>query len=923
MRRKTEMWTKTRAFIAALIILGAELFSGCGNPSGGKPPSTDAALGSLHIEGGELISPFDPDTTDYTVVVENSTANLVINATPRSPDASVSGAGELGTLEEGETLRELAVTAQDGVTQKTYSLVILRLDPLGFGPAAGPPLLIPGPGEGQLAVQWDAVYGAEAWELLYNTDDDINGVQTIDLEAGILNYTIEEIIGGMDYYVWVRAKKGERFKELPPANTSIPAVFTSFETLGVFLGSAPQNSAAVPYFVTMSGLTTADLNKVINGVDVSMGALFSALQGKYVTVDLSALTGPTIPSVSVQASMDRKMLTGLILPGTLEDLGADVFQGCSNLAAVEFGEHLVSIGERAFQHSGLKALELPDSLQTIGGRAFEGTALETLELSPGLTVIGDSAFSCPGLTRVDFREGPGAAGLSIGAAFAGCRALTTARLPDNLDSLGGSFGNCPALELLSIPATTNSVSDSVASQSGKLRFEVRGLGKFGTALEGRVLTQVEGTIWIVAPGLGGGDIEVPEGVIEIVERFFYGNTELVGITLPSTLATINERMFQGCSALERATMIGGSITRIGDYAFFNCSALASIELPESLLYIGASAFRNCGSLRSITIPSKVKEYGEDAQGTPFANCSSLEYADIRTPHLTPFMFIGCQELKEISLAPETTEIPSRAFEGCVKLAKINPGGGRDINLPSGLETIRSNAFRYCPLGGELEIPPGVTAIETVRSGTNEYMSAFQDNPGITGLILPRSLDGDLIAVFTGCSNIESFGLNGTGEVLKVSPEGKLLVKGDTVYMTAKTLGDITIPAGVQNYRKIAGNLSLTGLVFEEDPERTSIPESAFSGCANLVWVTLSGDIQAINNYAFNGCGALEELVITNTSSTELTYPASGYVFRNCRKLASIKVPQALVETYKADSRWQVKPSGVYGAPYLTDMITGY
>jgi hypothetical protein len=690
------MKTNKGALVVALIVFVAGLFPGCGDPAGGKPLSQDAALGSLHIEGQELSPAFDPETLDYTVLVENSVTSLVIGATPRSADAVVSGAGAVDAPEEGgESSRELTVTAQDGVNQRTYTLVIVRLDPQGFGPAAEPPLLVPGPGEGQLTVQWNAVHGAETYELFYGTKNDLSAAQSIVLEAGTLVHVIEGIVKGLERHVWVRARKGETFKDLPPASSLVPADFASFEALAAFLEASPQNSSATPYFVAMGDLATADLNKVIDGVDVSMGALFSALRGKYATVDLRTLTGPTIPSVSVQATMDRDKLTGVVLPDSLEDLGSEVFRNCGSLVSVEFGGSLVSIGDNAFESSGLKTLELPDSLQTIGYRAFAGTSLETLELSPGLVSIKGSAFSCPTLRQVGYREGkPGAESLSIEGAFAGCTVLRSARLPDNLDSLSGgysnldgSFYNCPALELLSLPATTNGVRHDTALQSPNIRFETRGTGKFGTALGGRVLTQLGGTVWIAAPGLGGGEIEVPEGVIEIAESFFAWNTELRGITLPSTLTVVNNRLFQNCSALERVT-IKGAISSIGDLAFYECSSLGSISLPESLRYIGYRAFARSG-LRTITVPSQVESYDSpnspDGTALTFEGCPSLEYADVRAPLLAHSMFRGCGELKEVSLAPETREIANRAFYQCAKLEKINPSEGRDINLPRGLK----------------------------------------------------------------------------------------------------------------------------------------------------------------------------------------------------------------------------------------------
>jgi hypothetical protein len=212
------------------------------------------------------------------------------------------------------------------------------------------------------------------------------------------------------------------------------------------------------------------------------------------------------------------------------------------------------------------------------------------------------------------------------------------------------------------------------------------------------------------------------------------------------------------------------------------------------------------------------------------------------------------------------------------------------------------------------------AIESLENAP--HANPFYGCIGITRLILPRSL-ALASNPFEGLNFVESFGLNGTGEILRISPEGKLLIKGDAVYLTAKTLGDITLPAGVRDYIKLTGNTSLTGLVFEEDPALISIPAQAFSGCVNLLRVTLSSGVQAIYNNAFNGCRKLEELVITNTSATTLTYPVAAAVFRNCAALTSIKVPQNLVETYKADSKWKIKPPGMGNAPYLSELIIGY
>ena len=65
--------------------------------------------------------------------------------------------------------------------------------------------------------------------------------------------------------------------------------------------------------------------------------------------------------------------------------------------------------------------------------------------------------------------------------------------------------------------------------------------------------------------------------------------------------------------------LSDGITRIGDYAFHDCSSLASVTIPSSVTSIGNSAFYYCTSLTSIDIPSSVTSIGDNA----FHGCTSL------------------------------------------------------------------------------------------------------------------------------------------------------------------------------------------------------------------------------------------------------------------------------------------------------------
>ena len=68
-----------------------------------------------------------------------------------------------------------------------------------------------------------------------------------------------------------------------------------------------------------------------------------------------------------------------------------------------------------------------------------------------------------------------------------------------------------------------------------------------------------------------------------------------------------------------STIDGYSVTRIGYMAFYNCSELMSLIVPDSVTSIGNAAFRDCSGLTSITIPDSVTSVGDYA----FAWCDSL------------------------------------------------------------------------------------------------------------------------------------------------------------------------------------------------------------------------------------------------------------------------------------------------------------
>ena len=179
-----------------------------------------------------------------------------------------------------------------------------------------------------------------------------------------------------------------------------------------------------------------------------------------------------------------------------------------------------------------------------------------------------------------------------------------------------------------------------------------------------------------------------------------------------------------------------SVTSIGYWAFFGCSGLTSVSIPNSVTSIGESAFSYCSGLTSVTIPNSVTSIG----GSAFLSCSGLTSVTIpnSVTSIGDYAFYGCSGLTSVTIPNSVTSIGESAFYGC--------SGLTSVTIPTGVTSIGESAFYGCSGLTSVTIPTGVTSIGG---------GAFSACSGLTSITLPNSLTSISNAAFNGCSGLTS------------------------------------------------------------------------------------------------------------------------------------------------------------------------
>ena len=158
-----------------------------------------------------------------------------------------------------------------------------------------------------------------------------------------------------------------------------------------------------------------------------------------------------------------------------------------------------------------------------------------------------------------------------------------------------------------------------------------------------------------------GKYSVKVGTRIISAHAFWNCSFLSNIVIPNSVANIGDGAFRGCCFLNKV-VIPDSVISIRIDAFHGCRSLSSVVIPDSVTSIGFGTFNGCSSLSSVVIPNSVTSIGISS----FEGCSSLVSVVIpdSVTSIGACAFQNCSSLSNIVFPDSVTSIGEGAFANC-------------------------------------------------------------------------------------------------------------------------------------------------------------------------------------------------------------------------------------------------------------------
>ena len=350
---------------------------------------------------------------------------------------------------------------------------------------------------------------------------------------------------------------------------------------------------------------------------VDTGKFKELVQGTITEITAEDLKGVT--QLVESAFENQKQLVYAELPDTIKTINRYAFYNCSNLSQVELPDTFTTLGSGMFQScSKLTTFRVPHNVKSISSYCFQQSGLKTIDWGedPQVETISDSAFSSCPLTSITIPESVKYIGSS---AFSGAlKNVTEFYLPESL-----------------VKVLTSSSSTTITNTA------------FATLYENLYYLPSKTNQYFLA------DKKASNLETQIIHK----DCEIIGGAL-----------YWGSTVLKNIVFEEGSQLRtISDYAFYQCTGLETVTLPETVNYLGDSVFASCTNLTTLNIQN-VTHFDSSV----LKSCTKLSSLVLskNIEYIGPSVFEGCSGITEFEVNENLKFLGRSAFSGAKNLTKI-------------------------------------------------------------------------------------------------------------------------------------------------------------------------------------------------------------------------------------------------------------